>query len=167
MGSIFDLVVEFFETNNWSFNRIQDETILALGVSGKNGKWTCYAQAKEDQEQFVFYSVCPVNASEERLDGIAEFITRANYGLVIGNFELDYSDGEIRYKTSIDVEGDRLSRALIEQVVYANLSIMDLYLHGIMAVLYGEIDPLMAIMQIESPDIVKSFMVGSNEGFET
>jgi hypothetical protein len=26
----------------------------------------------------------------------AEFITRANYGLIIGNFELDFEDGEIR-----------------------------------------------------------------------
>lgn len=167
MGKMFDLVVEFFETNDWRFNLIPNETILALGVSGKNGKWTCYAQAKEDQEQFVFYSVCPVNAAEERMSAVAEFITRANYGLVIGNFELDYSDGEIRYKTSIDVEGDRLSRALIEQVVFANLSIMDLYLHGIMAVLYGNLDPMMAILQIESPDMVKGFFVGNNEGLET
>lgn len=30
----------------------------------------------------------------------AEFLTRANYGLVFGNFEMDMHDGEIRYKPS-------------------------------------------------------------------
>ncbi len=48
---------------------------------------------------------------------VAEFITRANFGIVIGNFEIDFSDGEIRYKTSIDVEGDRPSFALIKRLV--------------------------------------------------
>jgi hypothetical protein len=29
--------------------------------------------------------------------------------MIIGNFEMDFEDGEIRYKTSIDVEDDSLS----------------------------------------------------------
>jgi len=44
-----------------------------------------------------------------------KFLTRANYGMMIGNFEMDFTDGEIRYKTSIDVEGDKLSSALIKR----------------------------------------------------
>ena len=138
-----------------------------MGVSGKNGKWTCYAQAKEDQEQFVFYSVCPVNAAKDKMNVLSEFITRANYGLIIGNFELDYNDGEIRYKTSIDVEGDRLSKALLEQLVYANLTITDRYLPGVMAVLYGDVDPETAILQVETPELPTGFPVSTNEGLET
>ena len=76
-----------------------------------------------------------MNAPGERMAAVAEFITRANYGLIIGNFELDFSDGEIRYKTSLDVEGDRLSQALIKQLVYTNVLTMDQYLPGILAVL--------------------------------
>lgn len=167
MGQIFDTVVEFFHENNWHFSRVENESILSMGVSGKNGKWTCYAQAKEAQEQFVFYSVFPVNATELMTHRVAEFITRANYGLIIGNFELDYSDGEIRYKTSIDVEGDRLSRALIEQLVYANLTITDRYFPGLMAVMYGNVDPESAILQVESADPSVPFSVRTNEGFES
>jgi hypothetical protein len=29
--------------------------------------------------------------------------------MTIGNFELDYTDGEIRYKTSIDIADQRLT----------------------------------------------------------
>ena len=53
---------------------------------------------------------------------IAQFLTPANYGTLIGNFELDFKDGEIRYKTSIDVEGDRLTPALIKRLVYSTLA---------------------------------------------
>lgn len=55
-----------------------------------------------------------MNVPEDRRLALAEFLTRANYGLFIGNFEMDWQDGEVRYKTSIDVAGDRLSTALVQ-----------------------------------------------------
>jgi hypothetical protein len=66
-----------------------------------------------------------------------------------GNFELDFSEREIRYKTSIDVDGDTLSSALIKGLVYANVTMMDEYLPGIMSVIYGDVEPKDAIAQIE------------------
>ena len=103
-----------------------------------------------EQQQFVFYSICPVNAPENKRLAVAEFITRANSGMIIGHFELDFTEGQIRYKTSIDVEDDSLCSALIKRLVYANVMMMDAYLPGIMSVIYGEVTPLDAIAQIES-----------------
>ncbi|MDJ1171766.1 hypothetical protein PMG71_20260 [Roseofilum sp. BLCC_M154] len=34
---------------------------------------------------------------------MAEFLTKANYGMILGDFELDLTDGELRDKTSIGV----------------------------------------------------------------
>jgi hypothetical protein len=69
--------------------------------------------------------------------------------MTIGNFELDFNDGEIRYKTSIDVEGDHLSSALIKTLVYTNVSMMDQYLPGIKAVIETGVSPEEAIRAIE------------------
>jgi hypothetical protein len=122
---------------------------LLTAFQDENGKWTCYAKARVEQQQFVFYSVCPVNAPENKRLAIAEFLTRANSGMIIGNFELDFADGEIRYKTSIDVKGDFLSFELIKQLVYANVTMMDEYLPGIISVIDGDVLPKDAIAQIE------------------
>jgi hypothetical protein len=154
MGEILDTAISFFEQDSWPFTPFEGQPVLQMGFRGDNGQWTCYAQAREEQSQFLFYSVCPVNAPDDgqkRL-AMAEFLTRANYGLFIGNFELDLSDGEIRYKTSVDVEGDRLSPALVQQLVYANVFTMDRYLPGIMGVIYGHISPEDAIAQVEGED---------------
>ncbi|MDZ7951652.1 hypothetical protein [Nostoc sp. DedQUE09] len=56
----------------------------------------------------------------------------------------------MKYKTSINIEGDRLSFALIQRVVYANVTMMDEYLPGIMSVIYGNVSPEEAIAKIES-----------------
>ena len=69
--------------------------------------------------------------------------------MVIGNFELDFSDGEIRYKTSLDVEGDRLSNALIKQTVYLNVLTMDKYLPALVAVINNELSVDNAIAAVE------------------
>ena len=36
---------------------------------------------------------------------VAEFLHRVNYGLLLGNFEMDYDEGEIRFRTSLMSEG--------------------------------------------------------------
>ncbi|MEO1389173.1 MAG: YbjN domain-containing protein [Cyanobacteria bacterium J06634_6] len=81
---------------------------------------------------------------------MAQFITRANYGLILGNFELDYTDGEIRYKTSLDVEGDRLTPALTKNLISTNVMTMNQYLPGLLAVLEQQTPPGQAIKQNRS-----------------
>jgi len=149
MGDLLNVAINFFTEDNWPFTQLQDQPILKLGFQGESGQWSCYAQAREEQAQFLFYSVCPVKAPEDRHTAVAEFLTRANYGLFIGNFELDFSDGEIRYKTSIAVEGSQLSPALVKPLVYANVLMMDRYLPGIMSVIYGSIPPAEAVAEAE------------------
>lgn len=149
MGQILDAVMSFFREDEWYFEQVAGKPILRMGFRGKNGTWHCYAQAREEQQQFVFYSVLDTNVPEDRRLAMADFLTRANYGLIIGNFEMDFRDGEVRYKTSIDVEGDQLSSPLIKQMVYINVLMMDRYLPGIMSVAYGGGDPARAIAAIE------------------
>jgi hypothetical protein len=40
---------------------------------------------------------------------MAEYLTRANYGLILGNFAMDMADGEVHYKVSVDFEDGLLS----------------------------------------------------------
>jgi hypothetical protein len=146
---ILETVIGFFTEDDWTFTKLQGQPVLQMAYQGDNGVWNCYAQAREPQSQFVFYSIYPTPAPEDKRLAMAEFLTRANYGLTIGNFEMDFNDGEIRFKTSIDVEGDLLTTDLIKQLVYANVMMMDHYLPGIQAVMDGEMSPEEAIAQIE------------------
>ncbi|MBN4002721.1 YbjN domain-containing protein [Nostoc sp. LPT] len=148
--NVFQAIVKFFQEEDWQFQQISGEQTLRLVYQGKNGKWNCYAKARVQKQQMVFYSICPIIAPETKRGYVAEFMTRANYGLIIGNFELDFADGEIRFKTSIDIEGDNLTSALIKHLVYANITMMDEYLPGIIAVIENKMSPAEAIAQIES-----------------
>lgn len=149
MGAIYDVIKAFFTEDEWPMRELDDQTALNTGFSGDNGQWNCRARADETREQFLFYSYAPKHAPYEVRQLMAEFLTRANYGLLIGNFEMDFNDGEVRYKTSIDVENDRLTVALVKSLVYANVLTMDRYLPGIEAVIDGQFTPAQAIRMVE------------------
>jgi len=148
---VFDTMVQFFKEDEWNYRQLEGKPVLIMGFKGDNGTWQCYAQAREEQSQFVFYSVPSTNVPTEKRPAVAEFLTRANYGMVMGNFELDYSDGQVRFKTSLDVKDneDRLCTGLIKRLVYINVLMMDKYLPGIMSILYAGTSPSEAIAKIE------------------
>lgn len=146
---LFDTLVEYFKAENWPYLQVEDRPVLSLNYDGKHANWTCYAQAREEQQQYLFYSICPVSAPAEKRAAVAEFITRANYGTIIGNFELDFEDGEIRYKTSLDSEGLTLGPTALQNLIAANVSTLDQYLPGLMAILFSDIAPREMIQRIE------------------
>jgi hypothetical protein len=173
MGKIYDSMAEFFKKDDWPATQIEGQSAMSMNFQGQNGRWGCLARVDEEKELVLFYSYCPVKAPEDKRPILADFLTRANYGLYIGNFEMDYNDGEVRYKTSIDVEGNQsidsapaedgngkkpektgqepvqLSFALMKRLVYDNVGVMDKYMPGIMSVVYGGASPTEAIAKVE------------------
>ncbi len=145
----FDTLGQFLEQDEWHPQQLEDKYIYRMGFSGNNGQTTCYSQIRVDLEQFVFYVMAPVKAPEGARPAVAEFITRANYGLRIGNFEMDFGDGEVRYKSSLDFEDATLTPELIKNAIYPAVQTMDRYLPGLMGVIYGDKLPAKAIAEIE------------------
>jgi hypothetical protein len=136
-GSLFGGLKKVFVDYRWPFSEVPGMPVLLSELSGPLGSWTFYAQIVEEQELIAFYSVCPLTVPENRRLEVADFLTRANYGLALGNFELDFADGEIRYKTVLEVEGRYISPALVKRLVKANGLAMETYLPGIGAVVAG------------------------------
>ncbi|MBN2801024.1 MAG: YbjN domain-containing protein [Deltaproteobacteria bacterium] len=149
MGRALDAFKQFFTEDEWPFDEVEEHAMLTTGFKGKNGNFRCYVRERSEQEQIAFYSVSPMDVPGEHRTAVAEFVARANYGMVIGNFEFDFSDGEIRYKTSADVEGTEVNQTFVKNLVYANLVMMDQYLPGLMQVVYAGVTPLDAIRTIE------------------
>jgi hypothetical protein len=150
MTPMFDTVLDFLTADGWPFTASPDRPVVRTGYKGDHGNWTCYGHVDETNGYFIFYSVCPVNVPPENRLTMAEFLARANYGLPVGNFELDFSDGEIRYKTSLDAEDERLSEVLVRNLIYANVFTADRYLPGIMRVIYNAATPQEAIIHVET-----------------
>ena len=152
MSNLLKIVSDFLEMDNWPFAPSSSHPVIKTGFQGDNGKWTCLIRVLEDEQQVAFYSILPLNVPDTKRPELALFLTAANYGIIIGNFEMDLEDGEVRYKTSLDVDGAALTPELLRAMVYNNVGIMDKYFPGIMAVVYGDKSIQEALNQIEGED---------------
>lgn len=151
MNTTFETIKQFFSEDEWFFIDMEDQDMLRLRMNhwGENGRFSCQAEFNEKHQIFYFYSYFPINVPEDRQAKMAEFLTRVNYGIRIGNFEMDYENGEVRFRTSLDFEDQVLNYALISNHVYPNVWMMDRYLPGLFAVVYSEKDPEEIIKTIE------------------
>jgi hypothetical protein len=145
----YETLGRFLENDKWFPQAVAEQHAYRTYYKGKHGELRVFAQVRVDLEQFIFYAISTVKIPEVARPAVAEFITRANYGLRVGNFELDYSDGEVRYKSSLDFEGETLTLNLIRNAIYPAVQTMDSYLPGLLKVAFGGLTPFEAIEEIE------------------
>src|SRR5437868_9878284 len=55
-----------------------------------------------ETECFTFLACFAPAVPPARRDEVARFLTRSNWELLIGSFEMDYDDGSVRFRTGVD-----------------------------------------------------------------
>ena len=94
-------------------------------------------------------SSIPNKARPERRTACAELLTRINFELSVGCFELDLGDGEIRFRTSAVIPAADITPGIAEHLIRSNLCIVDERFQQIMAVLYSAASPEEALKPTE------------------
>ncbi|OCT13646.1 hypothetical protein A8709_18840 [Paenibacillus pectinilyticus] len=107
------------------------ESIIRLTYEGENGTWIVLVRTDEEKQVCLVYSIFPEFVPEEHRGEMAVYLIEENYDLVVGNFELDTTDGELRYRTSIDAENAHLTMELFGQLFKTNVVNMDHYFYVI------------------------------------
>lgn len=90
-----------------------------------------------DCRAIIAYGLISLKADSESMAQICEYLTRANYGLTIGNFELDHRDGEIRYKVSMNCRDALPGDSALEDLVAIPTAMYNRYGNGLLAVSMG------------------------------
>ncbi|WP_139276718.1 hypothetical protein [Spirulina major] len=148
---LLESTISILKKQEWQFHEVRNSTIR-LDVNGQAATWSTMVKCINEHQQIIIYSICPNKAIADKLTAIQEFLTRANFGLKFGNFELDLSDGEVRFKTSIQFAGEFDPDPMIEDCLSLNIVTFDRYLPGLLQVMFTDVDPETAIAMIESPN---------------
>ena len=155
--SLNDVVLTWFAEDGWSLTSAEDGHTWLASVEGEHGRWAVLVQLFPDRGVFACYSLVPVSPPSTRLAEVVEYLTRANAGLVTGNFEVDMDGGEVRFKAAVDlseIPPDDLAsgsviRALVSDLAYTNVATTDRYLPGLLQVVAGAASPAEALAAVE------------------
>jgi CheY-like chemotaxis protein len=128
-----------FSQLGWPYVEQQGLPVLLSELEGPLGRWTFYARVAAEHGVVGFYSICPERVPEERRVDAADFLTWVNHGLAQGNFELDFDNGEVRFKTVMPITGHEIDLEIVRRLVRANGLAVETYLEDIKALASGQL----------------------------
>lgn len=144
-----DVILQFFREEQWPHQKIENQPVFRAGYRGDHGTWVCYARLEEEPPAFLFHSLMGLNIATQFRPGVVEYLTRVNFLLKIGNFDMDLDSGNVRFRTATPLFEETLTLEKVRVLAYANVRTMDHYFPGVMAVVHGGMLPETALARIE------------------
>lgn len=114
-----DRIRDVLDKSEWQWELV-DEAVWRLPVTDEDGSEDSFngvLAAYPDVETVVVWAVFPYQMPEERRDEVARYLIGVNYEIAVGAFEMDLSDGEVRFRVGMPIgdlpfDNDALRRLL-------------------------------------------------------
>ncbi|EDL59233.1 YbjN domain-containing protein [Gimesia maris] len=149
MSRNFHNIVSFLESHDLKYDAIPDKSVILLNITGKQATYQMLIKVEDGRHVQVF-GVSPISVPEGARSDIAVAIAAANYGLIIGKFELDMSDGEVRFHVALPFDGELPGHDVLSRVVLTPIAMLDKYMPAFLAVIYGNEVPAEAVACVEA-----------------
>jgi hypothetical protein len=134
----------------WEPQKTKYKGVLRIDFTGENIPIAeAMAEVSAEFERFIYYLNFGDRVAAHQSQQMMEFVTRANFGLVTGNFEFNLDDGEVRFKSSIDFSNTELNETLIRNLIRSSMDAVEQYADAAVKVIRGELKSKEAIDEVE------------------
>jgi hypothetical protein len=124
--------------------------LISLTMVGDHVVKSCKLRITHNDSLLELFISYPVYAKPEHARvSVTEFLTRANYGLNLGAFEMDLSDGEIRFRASHIIHEGELPSEVFLRLFFTSLKTSERYFPALMQLLFGGLTPADAVYMAE------------------
>lgn len=140
--ALFDQIAGYLAVAGQHFESEPEEGLIVAQMSGEHGNWHTYIQITDDVKvrHVVVHAHLPALIPVSTRLKVTELLTRINYGLVLGNFELGLDDGELLFKTAVDLADGQLTQAMFDRLYQLSSRVMNEHYGQIWSVAFGDID---------------------------
>lgn len=135
--SLFQVLYEILKDNGWEFDFDTKNEIIKLEIRGVNANFRSFLLVDEEQESLLCNTHINQKIPHAKRLEVCDFMSRVNYELANGNFEMDMDNGEIRYRTFLDLADAEPSKEQILNIVWNGVLGFDTYYPGLMRLVYG------------------------------
>jgi hypothetical protein len=140
-----DLVTDLLEKEQCPYERSGEGTEFRIYFHGRYSSFSTLIFVDDDHCILRTYSKCPVKIPNHKLLATTELIARINFGLSIGNFDLDIDERIVLFRTAMKIFKDNPGQHTIGTLIFGNCLSMDRFSPVIASVIYGNISPKKAI----------------------
>ncbi|MDK9716201.1 MAG: YbjN domain-containing protein [Sulfuritalea sp.] len=139
----FAQVADYLDRHEWACTLNEEQGLFFLDLSSAAATYRMYIKVSYTKSicNIMVISALPVKAPADRRSAIAESLQRINFTLMQGTAELDFSNGEIRFRTLVTTEGASLTDTLLDYVVGDSFELANRYTAPLLAVAFGNAAP--------------------------
>ena len=137
---IYESIKAFLDGDDWKYSFSADSAFFEMGVKLDCKLKSTKLMIRVGEDDYTVYATIALNADGESRAAVAEYLTRVNWRLRCGCFEMDMSDGEIHYKIFVDCGDDcdcLPTYSVVRNSVYIAADMVRKYSDGLLAVMYG------------------------------
>jgi hypothetical protein len=148
--SPFGTVKEFLDGRNYTYSASEENQRIGLSMCGRHADYRFVLRITNEGEFFQITANYPLRIRDVKFrPSVAELLTRANYAMLLGKFEMDMEDGELRFHLSQVIEEGRLEVSTVEKLFLTCLHTLDRYFPALMQHIHAGYTPGDAIFHAE------------------
>ena len=135
--NVYETICRTLDAREWKYDRHDEDLVITFGVQGDDLPMDVVVRVRPKQEVVNVYSSLPFKVPEEQRELGAMMVCAANYGTINGCFDMDLTDGEIRYRMATSYRESLLGDELFNYMIGVSLSTVDRYNDKFLMVLKG------------------------------
>lgn len=128
--TLFQILHDTLIENGWEFDDDDKNEIFRLKIRGVNSDFKCFIIVDEDQESLLCNTQIKRKIPFPKRLEICNFMNRVNYELANGNFEMDMDDGDLRFRTFLDLANTEPSKEQLMNLIWNGSQCFDTYYPG-------------------------------------
>ena len=151
--------IDFFEQllieDDWSYqkNTDGDRCYSSAHCRGKNTQKVLILEANPPSSVIMCFVYSCLNVPKIFHASVAELVCRINHRLRVGNFDFDFTDGEVRFRHAFDIEDGELTQAMVSTMRDNALITSDNYYPAFMAIMYGNKTAQEALAMVDTSNV--------------
>lgn len=130
----------FLQEQDIRFEEFPEHGVARFGVSLESLRLEVLMIAPPNSDHLIVRTKLPNHVPQDKRPRVVELITRANLMFRVGCLTMDHSDGEIGYRTAVDVEGMQLNSTILRNLLHAALAGIQQFHEAIMKLIYSDAD---------------------------
>lgn len=151
MYAVYEKVIQHLEEHDVKYMANSEDHSVYMDLYGTVGAYQVVVRVNGDARVLLVYGRLPVRIPPGARSAIAETITRANFDLVNGRFDMDYESGDLQFQVTQILSDDSLEDDIIERMIRTTIEMLDTYMPAVLSVVYGNERPQDAIGHIVLP----------------
>lgn len=139
--SLFEILCSVLTEDGWDYETDVKNQIVRLEIRGVNTSFYSFLIVDDEQESLLCNTHIKLRIPSDKHLEVCEFMNRVNYELANGNFEMDMEDGEIRFRTYLDLSGADPSKEQILNLIWNAVQSFDNYYPGLTEIIDHDLTP--------------------------